>query len=503
MSGGLDPAELLAIKDRAAAALLRQPGVTAVGLGSKEVGGVMTGEPAIKVFVKVKRAPGDVPPAQLIPADFEGVPTDVIETGEITKVVDPPGCFPVPATSERVRYRPLIGGGRVSREGSGEGGTMGCVLWDPAHHDTAYALTNFHVVDASDVAALVVGTSKVGQPTGDGSVTDCCSDLIGVYSGGGMTDDRDEALVRLDPGQQWVADIQEIGAVAGKHALTQAEALPGTYKVRKRGARTQLTGGLVSALNATTHETDNAIVINPNPNPAAAATDTVFFAYEGDSGSALVNEAREVIGLIHSRDASGHGYAFPIQHVLDHFAAVEHITVDVATAAAAGTVHTVPGAAMVATPLELQPVLGAAPRPAGRPAPPGWLPPQAVPAPAFLQRDLDRSRVGRALITLWLDHQRELLALVNGNRRVALAWHRSGASALFQTLVRMPSDPAIALPPTIDGRPLSDCLDRVQAAFERDGSERLGRDLRAARRDLPDVGGLTYPQIVAVLDGAP
>jgi len=493
MTDARDPDALLAIKDRAAAQLLQLPGVTAVGLGSKEVAGAMTGEPAIKVFVKVKRAPGDVPAGELIPAEIEGLPTDVVETGEITKVADPPGAFPVPRDSESVRSRPLTGGRRIARQNGHSAGTMGCVLWDPADHGKAYALTNWHVVDDAAAGPLVVGASKVGQPTGEGSVTDCCNDLIGAYAGGGKDDDRDEALIRLDPGIQWVAEIEQIGTVPGKHALTQAEALPGTYKVRKRGARTQLTGGLVSALSASTHEAENIIIVNPNPNPAATATDTVFFAYEGDSGSALVNDAREVIGLIDARDAAGHGYAFPIEHVLARLHAIEHIAVDVATATAAGTVHTVPGAAMVATPPELQPVL----------APPGWLPPRAVPAPAFLQRDLDGSRVGRALITLWLDHQRELLALVNGNRRVALAWHRSGAGALFQTLIRMPSDPAIALPPTIDGRPLTECLDRVQAAFERDGSERLGRDLRAARRELPDVAGLTYPQIVAALDGAP
>src|SRR5205085_2418993 len=133
------------------------------------------------------------------------------------------------------------------------------------------------------------------------------------------------------------------------------------------------------------------------------------------------------------------------------------------------------------------------------PAPPPGCVPDFVPltaAPVHLERDLDRSPTGRLLITLWLQHQTELLGLINRNRRVATAWHRSGAAALFQVLARMTIQPEIALPTTIHGQPLRACLDRMHAVIERFASPRLSRDLARLDALLPEVGGLTYGEII-------
>ena len=64
--------EYFAIKDRAAAQLLRIPHVTGVGIGGRERGGVPTGEVVIKVFVLRKLPATEVPPEQLIPAIVRG-----------------------------------------------------------------------------------------------------------------------------------------------------------------------------------------------------------------------------------------------------------------------------------------------------------------------------------------------------------------------------------------------------------------------------------------------
>ncbi len=492
--------EHLDIKNRAVAGLLARPGVVMVGLGSKEVGGEPTGELAIKVFVKVKRAPGDVPAGDLIPATIEGVPTDVIESGEIHLAAEPPsGAIITSEDMDSTRYRPLTGGGRIRREGSEWSGTIGCFLVNPGDLSKVYGLTNYHVVNGDDVQVPVLGASPVGQPSGSGSVTHCCSDIFGKFAGGTKNEDRDEALIQLDAGIQWRAEITEIGVVAGKHTLTQADATPQTYKVRKRGARTLLTGGVVRALYGTSHEADNLVAIKPNPNPAAG-TQTVFFDHEGDSGAALVNDGGEVVGLVWGFDDSGNGYAYSIAHVLERFANVEKVTVDVAVAIKPGITNTVPGAAMARTPPELTDVLGSAGLPVS-PAPPGWVPEPVglSAAPPQLERDLDRSPAGRLLVTVWLEHQMELLTLVNSNRRVAVAWHRSGASALFQALARMPTQPELALPATINGQPLTACIDRIQATFERFASLRLRRDLARLRPLLPDLAGLTYPQLIKAL----
>jgi hypothetical protein len=495
------------IRRRAAGRLLALPGVVAVGLGSKEVGDQPTGEAAIKVFVKVKRPASELAPDELIPAEIEGVQTDVVQSGEIELEADPPGAVvPVPAGNNGARPRPLTGGVRVRRKDAERGGTMGCLLVDTGDLSKIYGLTNYHVTAVSEVGAPVAGSSRLGQPTGKDSVTHCCSDLIGTFVGGAKSEERDEALIRLDPGTQWLAEIEEIGIVTGKHTITEPEWKSGTYKVRKRGVRTRLTGGTVRAVEATTHENDNLVIVKPNPNPAAGAQG-VRFSAKGDSGAAYVNDAGEALALHYAGDESGNGHGHSINRVLEHFAAVEHINADVAVAVLPGTVNTVPGAAMVRTPPELVDVLGDAGRPAPArlpvpaPPPPGWAPqPVALSAgPPQLERDLDRSPAGRLLITVWLDHQQELLTLVNTNRRVAVAWHRSGASALFQALARMTVQPELALPTTVNGQPLLACLDRMQTVLGRFASARLRRDLARVRRLLPDVAGLTYPQIIDAL----
>ena len=119
--------------------------------------------------------------------------------------------------------------------------------------------------------------------------------------------------------------------------------------------------------------------------------------------------------------------------------------------------------------------------------------------PASLQDDLDQSDTGRLLITTWLTHQRELLGLINSNRRVALAWHRTGLSALVQVLARMPADPDLVLPATLHGQPVRTVLTRMRATLDRFASPALSADLARLDGVLPELGGLTYPRIIAAL----
>ena len=109
--------EALAIKTRVAPQLLVLPGVTAVGLGSKETGGRPTGELALKVFVTVKRPAGQVAAAELIPAEIDGLRTDVIQSGARRLLAAPPGAYEI-GEEDPTRSRPLIGGRTIRREDS-------------------------------------------------------------------------------------------------------------------------------------------------------------------------------------------------------------------------------------------------------------------------------------------------------------------------------------------------------------------------------------------------
>lgn len=508
--------ELLAIKDRAHAQLTALPNVTGVGIGGRVRGGERIRELVLKVYVLRKLPAAEVDPAELIPAEFEGIPTDVAEMPATGTNVQAPTGKPEITTdrADARRQRPLVGGCRLQVDLSGAGfGTLGCMFVNVADLTKVYALTNWHVLLGRAGAAPTVGTTKAGQPTSDDSVTKCCSAIIGKVAGGIRDTMSDVGLVQLDPGTQWKADILEIGAVAGKHTITPAEA--GSHiAVRKRGERSGVTGGTIDSIGMTTTVSgitrNNTIIVAPNPDPAQPTGTALFFDQPGDSGSALVNDANEVVGVVFARpDPDGppnpgyhglvEGWALPIDDIISAVAAHDALTVDVAVAVMPGIVNTVPGAAMVAVPAELAPALHGSLAPVLVPVGGAQLkvPPQA--ALARLEHDLDRSERGRALVTLWLEHQAELLRLLNSNRRVATVWHRSGGAALFQLLTRMLSDPELVLPTSLHGEPLASCIDRLCAVFDRFASPALRSALAREHDGLPDLGGLSYPGLCTAL----
>jgi hypothetical protein len=511
-----DPETITRVKRDATERLLAIPNVVAVGIGPKMVGGRATGEPAIRVFVRRKLPADQVPADELIPPTIDGVLTDVDIGGDPVPVADPvpvdrPGAIhPLTLDLDETTYRPVVGGGQLTTVGSNHHGTLGCLMWDPANHEVAYALTNMHVIQPPDITAVTKNTTKIGQPDGSDSSSKCCNDVIGVWVGGGQSAERDEALVRLSPGMKWKAQITEIGLVAGKHKLIQTDVTGATpYKVAKRGMRTRLTGGTVSALSATTSEADNLIIIKPTPNPGAGAGDVTFFDFEGDSGSALVNAANEVVGLIWARDDVGNGYAYHIDHVLARLKNTDGLTVEVASSTDPNEVHTVPGATFVPVPHEVAERVAADPAerlaftgadgraPLGSP----WfsdVPPVAATAPRVFA-DLAASESGQLLLDVWQTHREELTRLVDRDRRVTVAWHRGGGAALSQLLLRLPADPGRALPATLYDEPLMTSVDRLHVVLVRSASEQLRADLDRVRAVLPDLDGLTYAQIVAAL----
>jgi hypothetical protein len=511
-----DPETIARIKRDATARLLAIPGVVAVGIGPKIVGGQATGEPAIRVFVRRKLPTDQVPPEELIPPTIDGVTTDVTVGGDPIPLADPapvdrPGVInPLKIGFDDTTYRPVVGGGQLTTVDSGHHGTIGCLLWEPADHNAGYGLTNMHVVHPPDITTVTKNVTKVGQPAGDDSSSKCCNDVIGVFAGGGIGAERDEALVKLSPGMKWKAQITELGLVAGKHTLIQGDVTGATpYKVTKRGMRTKVTGGTISALSATTTETDNLIIIAPNANPAAGSGDVTFFVFEGDSGSALVNDTNEVVGLVWARDDAGNGFAYHIDHVLTRLRDTDGVTVEVAFTTDPDEVHTVPGGTFAAVPQEVAERVAADPAerlaftgtdgrvPVGQP----WfsdIPPAAATVSRVLD-DLAASEPGRLLLDLWQAHREEVMRLIDHDRRVKLAWHRGGGAALMQLLLRLPADPDRTLPETLYGEPLMDSVDRVRVALARGGSQHLRADLERARAVLPDLGGRSYAQLVAAL----
>ncbi|HEY6798912.1 MAG TPA: hypothetical protein VI248_29885 [Kineosporiaceae bacterium] len=524
----LSDAQIVEVKQRATAGLMTLPGVTMVAVGGKWVDGVPTGVPAIIVFVRKKKPLADLAPDEVIPAAIEGVPTDVMICGDLVPATAVPGRLPNvndPEEGDDKTRRPLVGGARVAVHTENSmpfeaPGTLCCFVRHRADPKLYYLLTNNHVVSPPGFPRASRGDTKFGQPTGGDSSSKCCSDIVGVFAGGsgGPDDpDRDEALVQLNPGIQFTPEILDIGPIRGIRTLTPAEIASGTYPVRKRGARTYLTGGVIVAISGTHASGENVLVVLGNKDPSGAQAP---FIYTGDSGAALVSDANEILGMLSHFDPDPPwvATAYAIDKVLERLATEDHAAVEVVIQATgpAPTI-TVPGATMVAAPPELAGYRTATPADApasatgvatkadAKPVAPTPTPLAPIPliphnAAVSFRSDLERTRLGNLLLRLWTRHREELVGLVNGNRRVAVAWHRSGGSALVQTVLTAGHRPDFRIPATLNGVPLAECVDRLQEVFGRFGSSHLRADLTRARSVLPDVSGLSYGQFIDALD---
>jgi hypothetical protein len=82
---GVQPEELRVAQVRARheQELLRYPNVVGVAIGQRVHQGTPTGELCLVVYVERKVAPDQLAAGELLPAEVEGVPLDVVETGAI------------------------------------------------------------------------------------------------------------------------------------------------------------------------------------------------------------------------------------------------------------------------------------------------------------------------------------------------------------------------------------------------------------------------------------
>ena len=79
---------MYAVLPKAHQVLFAIPGVHAVGVGTKIIGGQFTEEPVVMVFVERKKPLAELPPDEVIPAEIDGVRTDVYQAGMARIKVD-------------------------------------------------------------------------------------------------------------------------------------------------------------------------------------------------------------------------------------------------------------------------------------------------------------------------------------------------------------------------------------------------------------------------------
>lgn len=256
--------------------------VVGVGLGKKIVRSERTHDEAVRIYVRQKLPRLFLQPDHAIPAEIDGVPTDVVEVGEVSI------WRPIPPIYQR-RVRPALGGVSIGHF-SITAGTLGCVV--QARDGSELILSNNHVL-ANEYRGAE--GDPILQP--------------GPFDGGRT--DRD-AIARL---QAWVtlkkdeANIVD-AAVAAPYAATDvAEDVLGIGRlagaeppqvgmsVRKAGRTTRLTQGTVMDVDVTlrVQYRHGSLIFTDQ---AFIAGERRSFSSGGDSGSVIVSENRKAVGLL-------------------------------------------------------------------------------------------------------------------------------------------------------------------------------------------------------------
>lgn len=502
-----------------AADLLKLPHVHTVGLGVNSVGGVATGDVALVVVVDKKLPRGELAPGACVPRELLGVPTDVIEVSPAaqqmpcldTPCVEPSvqagaidstrtdedaehvrplvGGLRFEALSEKVEGKPVIAGGDIfpltKFANTSGAGTLGCIAVMNGS-GRAVGLTAYHVLHnhgplEEPVAKDLQINMYVGSPRQSrGSCWGCCPDHVVTELAVKRVYNRlaDAALVALRPGTEYSTSIREIGAIAGVHDITCDDIRGGEYRVTKYGMRTGLTTGTVVCIDATgtrPMQAQSGAVLQQQGILVRPAAGQIYFSKPGDSGSVVVNRDREIVGLLVAGSkppVQGWTYCDRIADVMSQ------LEITIPTDRPSPRFHTVPGATAAAS----------------APA----LAPRIQERAARVREELCGMEWSRVYVSLFDQHQQQVLALLERDRRAAVRWHRLGGPKIMRALSAMAlSDEQV--PKTIEGRTWESAVGRAYAVLREHGSADLRADIDAHGALLQQLGGLSYSQAIQAL----
>jgi len=303
--------------------------VHAVGIGSKVVEGKLTEVPCVHLYVVQKLAESLLSPADVLPKEFEGIPTDVIESPPayiLPNRSDLPDQLTAAAvelcTSERKkRQRPIVGGISVAHF-QVTAGTLSCFCRsthatdDPA---AVYALSNNHVFAQVNQAMPGDDLYQPG-PADGGTGIDRFAVLhrfVPIQLGGHTPNRIDAAIGELLPEIQTDHRICTIGAINGIGTAEEK------MIVSKHGRTTGYTEGLIfdlslDALVGMDHNDPSIVARFVNQLRINVKAPFSAFGLGGDSGSLVVNQStHEAIGLYYAGPSGGeYGIANRIQDVL-------------------------------------------------------------------------------------------------------------------------------------------------------------------------------------------
>ncbi|GAB4370743.1 MAG: hypothetical protein Kow0042_13130 [Calditrichia bacterium] len=294
--------------------LFQKANVVAVGIGYKTVQGTKTDSLSIICSVKAKQSPADLSAEDLIPADVEGIPTDVLETGEIAALQDTTGKFRPAPGGVSVGHRFITAGTLgcwVKKNGefhilsnnhvlaNRNDASIGDAILQPGPHDSGVypkdqiaELTQFIPIDFGDGDNIIdAAIARAVEVENGGSLCPFASTIASLLnraaSGvGSKTRMKPVKIASIDDIVK--NEILNIGVV---NELTEATL---GMEVKKMGRTTGLTTGEIT-------QVDVSVRVNYGNSRSAWFVDqfmTGNISQGGDSGSLVVSNDNKAVGLL-------------------------------------------------------------------------------------------------------------------------------------------------------------------------------------------------------------
>jgi hypothetical protein len=426
------------------------PGVVHVSVGLKEKNGKLTDQLCIRVYVKEKKSSQQVPLAERIPSQINGIPTDVHIVRQFFFATD------------NSLYRPIHGGIQISNRIIGlsedgthtqiSRGTLGCCATDSTDK-AAVLLGNWHVLYANAAR----DGDKVFQPAPTSIPDTDLADLpvrpqddtnkIGVLRRSVISEKVDCAIATIDVsscchccGIHYSNELTGLSVAAKppRNTIQGDEPAVSGMSVFKVGQSSLRTEGVVSDANypafsitkfGTTYTFSGQMAIQ-NVDP------TVPFAVHGDSGSVVINLNNKIVGLYFASEADAPFTALA-NHISDVFTAL-NISIPYSPDVVVTSGETLTD------------------RPDTVDTPP-------LPEAYSVLRDrLQRHENTAALFALGDRHRMEMTYLINHCRPVTVSWHRSHGPALLAAVMAAVRDGHYRLPATIHGLAPYEILTRMR-----------------------------------------
>ncbi|WP_281848839.1 hypothetical protein [Dyella sp. GSA-30] len=518
------------------------PGVVQVGFGLKEARGEVLPVWAYRVYVRRKRPRDELSSEEIIPAEIDGIKTDVHVYTHVQHHTKTPSIAP---GDEIQRWLP---------NNPQDAGTLGLIV---RKGGARHILTCHHVL--IDSSLLLSGNADVYDPHRKSCAgIQCNNPVAAIIPNQGM---RQNYTYAADSKIYWVdatiatvnAGIDSNNAIPGIGALDQGirdlstEPLSGSaptsiVTVQKVGRSTGFTQGVVVQLfSVISGDTVWDIRIKPSPGYAysanfelAAGVDPTLiidvynsdtnlgvtatldtssgknvirlsghvFSLPGDSGAIVVDNQRKIVGLLHAGSVvpdvnvmqDGSIQTVPLETGNTYAAFINPCLVAMGMDLATAVVQ--PGSPSAGAVVEGELPLAARER--------DW---HATPQRILgeVERLAERSQTGRRMLGLVQQHYPQIARLVHHRRRVKVTWHRNRGPAFANRLLHALGEQQGTFPEEIGDVHLCDALERFRAVLMIEGDDALRASLERDGDLIVDLArkARSLPELLKLIEGEP